>query len=61
MAPAIVNNRICFVRFPRSGREVNVSFVVRVMFLGTKIVVYVHVAHPERQEYGTLNKLVLSC
>ncbi len=42
MAPTIVNNRICFARFLRCRKEVDVSLVVRVTFLGTRIVLPVH-------------------
>jgi hypothetical protein len=59
MAPTIVNNRICFARFLRCRREVDVSFVVRVTFLGTRIVLPVHLVHWVRWGFATAAKPVL--
>jgi hypothetical protein len=58
MAPAIVNNRICFARFLRCRREVDVSLVVRDTFLGTRIVLPVHLVHWVRWGFATPAKLV---
>jgi hypothetical protein len=58
IAGAIVDNRIFVARLSRCRREENYSFVVRLTFLGTTIVVPVHLVHPVRQVYGTPNKLV---
>jgi hypothetical protein len=60
MAPTIVNNRICFARFLRCRREVDVSFVVRVTFLGTRIVLPVHLIHWALPLFVTVEN-ILSC
>ena len=60
MARAIVDNKNYVARLSRCRREENGSSVVRVTFLGTTIVVPVHLVHPVRQVYGTPNKLVLA-
>jgi hypothetical protein len=46
----------------RCRREVNDAYVFRVTFLGTKIVVCVHLVHPLRQVFFEFpNKLVPEC
>jgi hypothetical protein len=57
MAPAIIGHINFVARLSRCWREVNNASVFRVTFLGTKIVVCVHLVHPLRQVFGFSNKL----
>jgi hypothetical protein len=59
IAGAMVDNIIFVARLSRCRKEENHSSVVRVTFLGTMIVVPVHLVHPLRWGFASPAKLVL--
>jgi hypothetical protein len=58
IAGAMVDNIISVARLSRCRKEENHSSVVRVTFLGTTIVVPVHLVHPLRLGFASPAKLV---